>query len=113
MEPICKPMVNKSLDQMNGLQRAAESLWYVTLVIECHISPDGQIWRWIKTNVKLAMFIAPPTFMVFPVVMFALWELSSCVHSLTTIAGKLIVLPILVLVSIMIFFKIVSAFIKR
>ncbi len=67
----------------------------------------------MRANTRLAVFMAVPTFMAFPVVTVALWELESWINSLTAIAGKLIVLPVLVLlafVSITVVCRIISAF---
>lgn len=111
-----KPVVNTQLQRMNGLQRATESFRYVLLSLEHWMSPDGRVRRWMKTNTRLAVFMAVPTFMAFPVVTVALWELESWVNSLTTIAGKLIVLPVLVLlafVSITVVCRIFLALWKR
>ena len=113
MEPIRKPMVNTQFDRMNGLQRAMESFRYVFLKIEHWISPEGEVRGWMRSNIRVAVFMAAPTLLVFPIVTLALWELSSWVNALTTIAGKLVFLPILALlafVSIAIFFKIISVF---
>ncbi len=116
MTPICKPVVNTHLGQMNGLQRATEAFRYAVLSIEFFISPEGQIRKWTRTTTRIAVFIAVPTFMAFPVVTVTLWELESWIHSLTTIAGKLIFLPIVALfavISISIVLRILRAFIKR
>lgn len=81
--------------------------------IEHWMSPDGKARAWIRTNTRLAVFMAAPTLLVFPVVTRALWQLESLASSLTTIASKLIVLLILVLlalISISIVFKIISVF---
>ena len=67
----------------------------------------------MKANTRLTVFMAAPTFLAFPVVTVALWEVSSWVNSLTAIAGKVIFLPILMLLallSITMVFRIISAF---
>ena len=107
---ICKPMGDTQLGNMNGLQRATESFRYVALVIEWWVSPNGHLRQWLMANVKLTVCMAIPTFMVLPVIILTLWELSSCIHSMTTIAGKIIVLPVLALISIMVVFKIFGVF---
>ena len=113
MKPICKPVVSIQLERMNGLQRTAEAFRYSLLSLEFWISPEGNIRQWMKANARFVAFMAAPTFMAFPVVTVALWEVESWVNSLTAIAGKLIVLPILVLlavISITIVLRIISAF---
>ena len=108
-----KPVATAQLQRMNALQRATESFRYVLLSIEQWISPDGDVRQWMKTNTRIAVFIAAPTFMAFPVVTVALWEVESWINSLTAIAGKLIVLPALVLlalISITIVLRIIKLF---
>ena len=112
-EPIPKPAVDRRLKDLNELARATECIRYSMLSIEFWISPEGQVREWVKANTRFAVFIAAPTFMAFPVITVALWELSSWMGSLTAIAGKPIVLPVLALlavVSITIVLKIIRIF---
>ena len=88
---------------MNALERSAEALRYVVLGIEFWISPDGQFRNWVKTNARVAAFIAAPTFIAFPVVLVALWELSSQIGSLTSIVKNLVSTPILVMLALLLF----------
>ena len=106
-------MVDASLGQMNGLQRTSEAFRYFMLSLEFWMSPDGHVREWVKTNTRLAAFMAAPTVLLFPVVTVALWELSSSINALTTIASKLVFLPVLALlalVSITIVLRIISVF---
>lgn len=115
-DSIRSPVVNKSLDRMNSLQRTAEAFRYSLLSLEHWMSPEGNVRQWVKANTRLAVFIAVPTFLAFPVVTVALWEVESWINSLTAIAGKLIFLPILALlalVSISIVLRTLRAFTKR
>ena len=98
---------------MNALQRAAESFRHILLCIEAWISPERYIREWLRKNLRWSAVVMIPTVTAFPVVTVALWEVESWVNSLTTIAGKLVFLPILVLlalISISIVFKIISVF---
>ncbi len=111
--PIHKPVVNTQLDRMNELQRTTESFRYVLLSIEHWISPDGNIREWLRKNLRWSVLLVIPTLTVFPVVTLALWELEAWIGALTTIAGKLIFLPILallVLISITVVSRIIRAF---
>ena len=108
-----EPKVHIQLDRMNGLQRATASFCHILLCGESWISPNNEIRAWVKANARFAMFMAAPTVIAFPVVTVTLWEVSSWVSSLTTIAGKLIFLPVLVLlalISISIIFKTIRVF---
>ena len=112
-DPIRSPVVNASLDRMNGLQRTAEAFRYFLLSLEHWLSPDGHIREWLRKNFRWSTVIIIPAITAFPVVTVALWELEAWVKALTTIVGKLVILPILVLlafVSIAISFKIISVF---
>ena len=114
MKPICKPVVNTQLDRMSGLQRSTESLRYAVLSIDHWISPEGNVREWLRKNVRLSTALIIPTVTAFPVVTVALWELEAWVKALTTIAQKLIFLPLLVLlvvISVMVVFRIIRAFI--
>ena len=112
-DPIRSPVVNASLDRMNGLQRTAEAFRYALLSLEFWLSPEGQLRQWVKANTRFAVFIATPTFMAFPVITVALWEMDAWMNALTAIASKLIVLPIvalLALVSITVVCRIIRTF---
>ena len=100
MPAVCKPVVNTSLVHMNGLQRCTESFRYIILCVEHWISPDGKLRVWVKANARLTVLLAAPTFIAFPVVTVALWELEAWTNSLTTITSKLIVLPFLTLLAV-------------
>ncbi len=112
-EPIQKPAVDRRLKDLNELARATECIRYSLLSIEWWISPEGKLREWMRSNIRVAVFLAAPTFLAFPVATLALWELESWVNALTTIAGKLIFLPILALlalISITIFFNVIGVF---
>ena len=85
-------MVNASLDQMNGLQRATESFHYVVLSIEYWISPNGHIREWLRRNVLLCAWLIVPAVFVMPVVGFILWQFTMWLSMLTGIVGKLILI---------------------
>ena len=98
-QPITKPSVDEKLQNRDPLTRSAESIRYSILSIEFWISPNGQVREWLRHNSRLAVLLAIPAFLVLPVVTFALWQLVSWLAALNSIAGKLIVLPILALIA--------------
>ena len=113
MKPICKPVVDIRLEGLNGLQRITEAFRYTILCMEHWISPEGHIREWLRKNLRWSALIIIPTLIVFPVVTVALCEFVAWVNSLTTIASKLIFLPVLVLlalISITIVCRIISVF---
>ena len=116
MKPICKPVVNTQLEALNTLQRTTESFRYAALSIEHWMSPEGIVREWLRKNLRWSALLVIPTLTAFPVVTVALWELEAWVGALTTIASKLIFLPILallVLISITVVFRIIRAFKPR
>jgi hypothetical protein len=48
------------------------------------------------------IILAIPAFLVLPIITFALWQLVSWLVALTSIAGKLIILPILALLAVVV-----------
>jgi hypothetical protein len=112
LQPICKPLVNKNLFKLDALSRSAECFHYFLLSLEFWISPEGRVREWFKNNVLLAVLLVIPAIFVMPVVGLILWQLTGWLSMLQTIAGKLIVLPILFLVALLVI-KAVFALIKR
>ena len=113
MKPTCKPVVNKPLAGMNWLQRSTECIRYSLLSIEHWISPEGNIREWLRTNLRWSAVLAIPTMTAFPIVTLALWELEAWVNALTAIVGKLVYLPILVLLALIstaVVFRIIRIF---
>ena len=112
MKPICKPLVNTQLDGLNSLQRITEAFRYTILSTEHWLSPEGQIREWLRRNLLLCAWLLIPAICVMPAVGLVLWQLTGWLSMLTSIAAKLIMLPILILVAFVVI-KIVVAFFKR
>ncbi len=108
-EPPELPKVSTQLGQMNGLQRATESLRYTFLCFERWISPTGHLREWTRHNAHVATLIAVPALLIMPLVGLVLWQISWLV---SMIFGHLLVLLILILL-ILIVFRIFTALIRR
>ena len=111
-EPVRPPSVDPEFTSMNGLQRATESFCYVLLRWEHWASPTGDIREWLRHNMRLGAWLLIPALFVMPVVGLVLWQVSGWLTMLTSIAGHLIVLSILILLAFAVI-RIVTAFIKR
>jgi hypothetical protein len=111
-QPICKPLVYKNLGKLNALSRSAECFRYFVLSVEFWLSPNGDVREWLRNNVLLAVTLIIPALFVMPIIGLILWQLMGWLSMLQTIAGKLIVLPILFLVALLII-KTVIALLKR
>ena len=106
------PSVDPDFRRMNGLQRAVESLRFGLLCWERRVSPSGDLREWLRQNTRVGAWLLIPTVLVMPIVGLMLWQLTSWLTMLTSIAGKLIVLPVLILVAVVVI-RIVVAFFKR
>ena len=109
---ICSPMVNTSWRHLNGLQRSANAWLWFFLRLERYISPDGKLREWLRRDARMSAWLLIPAMLVMPIVGLILWQLTGWLTMLTSIAGKLIVLPILILVAYLVI-RIVVALFKR
>ena len=98
-KPVDPPKVDPDLSHLSPLQRSTESIRYSILSTEFWISPNGQVREWLRHNSRLAIVLAMPAFFVIPIITFVLWQLVKWLGMLTSIAGNLILLPILALLA--------------
>ncbi len=104
--------VDPHFHRLNGLQRATESFRYVILRWEHWVSPNGDIREWLRRNSYVAAWLFIPATFVMPVVGLILWQLTGWLSMLTSIAAKLIVLPLLILLAF-VAIRTVVAFFRR
>ena len=95
------PTVDPEIGNLSPIQRSAESIRYSVLSAEFWLSPDGQVREWLRHNGKLALLIGIPVFLILPIVTFALWQVACWLGMLVSIAGHLILFPILALVALL------------
>ena len=111
-EPIRKPTVDRRLQDLDALARSMECIRYSVLSIEFWISPDGTVREWLRHNVRIGVWLFIPAIFVMPAIGFILWQFTGWLSMFMSIAGKLIVLPILILMALFVI-KIVVALLKR
>jgi hypothetical protein len=111
-QPNCKPLVDKKLEKLDPLSRSAECFRYFLLSVEFWLFPNGDVREWLRNNLLMSVVLLIPALFVMPVIGLILWQLTGWLSMLQTIAGKLIVLPILFLVALFVI-KPVVALIKR
>jgi hypothetical protein len=99
-QPINPPTPDPEIEKLTGIQRSAEVVRYSILSVEYWISPNGRVREWVRNNTLVAVVLAVPAFLVLPIVTFALWQFVSWLMALTSIAGKLIILPVLLIVAV-------------
>ena len=98
-QPVNPPKVDPQLPKLDPLTRAAEAIRHALASLEFWISPDGQVREWLRHNSRLAFILAIPVFLVLPVVTFGLWQFVSWLTAILSIAGKLIIIPILIVLA--------------
>jgi len=99
--PIEPPKVDPEFPEMCGLQRSAESIRYGILTFEYWVSASGKLREWVRNNMLLASLLAVPILIIMPLIGLMLWQLMSWISMLTSLAGSLILFPILVLVALL------------
>jgi uncharacterized membrane protein len=107
-KPVDPPRVDPELPHLDCLTRSAESIRYSILSIEFWISRNGQVREWLRHNARIASWLAVPALLVLPLLVLILWQVVKAVTMLTSIAGHMIVLPILVLVAAVVILVVVS-----
>ena len=107
-KPLQPPQVDADLVHLDGITRSAESIRYSILSIEFWISPNGQVREWLRHNARVASWLAFPALVVLPLVVILLWQLVKCMVMLVAIAGKVIILPILVLLATVVVLVVVN-----
>ena len=105
-------MVNTTWHRLNWLQRSAASWLHLFRCLERPVSSNGHLHRWLLQNACFAAWLLVPAVLVMPAVSLVLWQLSTWLALLTSIAGRLIVLPILILLALVVI-RIVVALFKR
>ena len=111
-KPVQKPTVDPRLKKLDALSRSTECLRYSLLCIEFWLSPGGSIREWLRHNVRIGAWLFIPAVFVMPAIGVILWQLTGWLSMLVSIADKLIVLPILILLAFVVV-KIVVTLLKR
>ncbi len=95
-------MVNIPWHRLNWLQRATASWLHLFCCLERRVSPEGQLRRWLLQSIHLGAWLLVPAVFVMPAVSLLLWQLDGWLALLTSIAGRLIVLPVLILLALVV-----------
>jgi hypothetical protein len=106
--PVDAPKVDPDITNLDGLSRSAESIRYSILSLEFWISKDGQCREWLRHNGRWAFVLAIPAFAILPIVTFALWQMVGWTLALVSIAGHLIIFPILALLAAFVIYVVVQ-----
>lgn len=98
-QPVSPPSVDPNIEQLDPIQRSAETIRFTCLCFERWVSKSGQVREWLRHNARLATWLAIPTVLVLPLVGMVLVQFGAIAASLVGIAGSLIILPVLALLA--------------
>jgi hypothetical protein len=100
--PIKAPTVDREFSHLDGFTRAIESWRYTILCLEHWLCPSGALREFIRHILRLAVILLLPAFIIIPIISFVLGEFVKWMVMLTTIAWKIIILPILALIGMVV-----------
>lgn len=106
--PIQPPVVDPEFPKMSGLERSAESVRFNILSLEYWLSASGRLRTWVNNNMLIAALLSIPVFIVMPLIGLMLWQLVLWIGMLVSLAGGLVLFPILALVAMLVITVIVN-----
>ena len=89
------PKVDPELEDLDPATRSAEVIRFSLLSLEWWLSPNGTLREWFKLNGKISSILLIPAVMVMPLVTFILWQCAKWMGWLVSIAGNLILFPLI------------------
>lgn len=98
--PIAPPTVDPSLPQLSGIERSAEVIRHSLLTAEYWIAPNGWLRAWFRLNIRLAVIVAIPAFLIVPLVTFALGQFSNWASLIAQTSTNLLFFPLTALLFI-------------
>jgi len=101
-QKLQKPAVDPMFPNMDAIQRSAESIRYSVLSWEFWVSPNGQVREWVRHNTCLVIILSIPALLIIPMIGFALSQIARWTVALATIAGHMIIIPVLLLVALVV-----------
>ena len=100
-KPLPSPEVDHELAHLTGIERAAEVCRFILNKLEYALSPLGHLREFIKLNIRLAIAIAIPVFMVAPLVTMALEQMKAWIALLTQTMSSFVLFPLSVVLCIL------------
>ena len=107
-KPLKPPKVDPKIESLDAIQRSAESIKHSILSTEFWVSPNGQVREWLRHNGRLAILIGIPAFVILPIITFVLWQLGVWIVMLVSIAGNLIIFPLLAFIALIVIAAVVQ-----
>ena len=77
-----------------SLERSAEVFRYGFNRLEYWLSPKGWLREWVRFNIRLALLLAVPSFLVVPLVTYMLGQLSIWSAMLAQTTSRMILFPL-------------------
>ena len=104
------PAVDPMFPTMDAIQRSAESIRYSILSWEFWASPNGQVREWLRHNTRIVVLLMIPALIIIPLIGFVLNQIASWVAAISTIAGHMIIIPVLLLLAFVVITAIINLF---
>lgn len=98
-QPLTPPTVDHELESLSPIERSAEVLRFQLLRLEYALSSGGSLREYLKFNLRLAAVLAIPSFLIAPIITFALGQVAAWSAFLLTTAINFL-LTLLVLIAI-------------
>src|SRR4051812_26446636 len=98
-KPIRPPKPDPNLKNLTGAQRSAEVIRFSVLSLELWISPLGKLREWVRLNSTVSAILIVPAVLVLPLVLLITGQLAQWLALLISIAGRLIVFPVVALIA--------------
>jgi len=107
-KPIIPPTVDPEIENLDPLQRSAESIRYSILSLEFWISKNGQVREWLRHNSRLAAWLVIPTLLVLPLLALAAVQVGAIAAVLVGITGNLLLFTLLAFIAWIVIRKVVQ-----
>jgi hypothetical protein len=91
--PIEPPVIYAQLEQLGPLERAGEVLRYSLRRAEYWLSPGGTLREWLRFNLKLALWLGIPAFVLSPIITALLTTANNWSGILVEISHNLVLIP--------------------
>lgn len=99
-EPLTVPEVDHDLPRLTAIERAAEVVRFMFSKLEYALSPLGHLREFMKLNIRVAVSIALPVFMVAPLVTMAITQFKAWTVMLVETCSSFVLFPLSVVLSI-------------
>ena len=107
-QKIEPPTVDAELEDLDAATRSCEVVRFSLLSLEWWLSPNGTLRELLKLNGKITSILVVPVVLVMPLVTLIIWQVAKWMGWLVSIAGHIILFPLVALAGIVVSLVIVA-----